>query len=82
MKTGIRVIAKWSVAVVSCSSLSRARREAQGHHRRKTAAGPGGTDQQSILLLIRSPQTQVLGIAVATGDASLGKKSRGRARHA
>jgi len=32
------------------------------------AAGPGGTDQQSILLLIQSPQTEVLGIAVVTGD--------------
>jgi inosine-uridine nucleoside N-ribohydrolase len=32
------------------------------------AAGPGGTDQQSILLLIQSPQTEVLGITVVTGD--------------
>jgi inosine-uridine nucleoside N-ribohydrolase len=35
------------------------------------AAGPGGTDQQSMLLLIQSPQTDVLGIAVVTGDAWL-----------
>src|SRR5215470_15403895 len=35
------------------------------------AAGPGGTDQQAILLLIQSPQTQVLGITVVTGDAWL-----------
>src|ERR1051326_5055613 len=35
------------------------------------AAGPGGTDQQSILLLIQSPHTQVLGITVVTGDAWL-----------
>ncbi len=35
------------------------------------AAGPGGTDQQSMLLLIQSPQTQVLGITVVTGDAWL-----------
>lgn len=35
------------------------------------AAGPGGTDQQSILLLIQSPQTQVLGVTVVTGDAWL-----------
>jgi inosine-uridine nucleoside N-ribohydrolase len=35
------------------------------------AAGPGGTDQQSILLLVQSPQTQVLGITVVTGDAWL-----------
>ena len=32
------------------------------------AAGPAGTDQQSILLLIQSPQIQVLGITVVTGD--------------
>jgi purine nucleosidase len=32
------------------------------------AAGPAGTDQQSILVLIQSPQTQVLGITVVTGD--------------
>jgi purine nucleosidase len=32
------------------------------------AAGPGGTDQQSIMLLIQSPQTEVLGITVVTGD--------------
>lgn len=35
------------------------------------AAGPAGTDQTSILLLIQSPQTQVLGITVVTGDAWL-----------
>jgi purine nucleosidase len=32
------------------------------------AAGPAGTDQQSILLLIQSSQTEVLGITVVTGD--------------
>jgi len=35
------------------------------------AAGPGGTDQQSILLFIQSPQTEVLGVTVVTGDAWL-----------
>src|SRR5438445_9074387 len=35
------------------------------------ADGPGGTDQQSMLLLIQSPQTEVLGITVVTGDAWL-----------
>jgi purine nucleosidase len=35
------------------------------------AAGPGGTDQQAMLLLIQSPQTEVLGIAVVTGDSWL-----------
>src|SRR6202140_89917 len=32
------------------------------------AAGPAGTDQQSILLLSQSPQTEVLGVTVVTGD--------------
>jgi len=31
-------------------------------------AGPAGTDLQSTLLLIQSPQTEVLGITVVTGD--------------
>jgi purine nucleosidase len=35
------------------------------------AAGPGGTDQQSILLLIQSAQTEVLGVTVVTGDGWL-----------
>jgi purine nucleosidase len=44
-----------------------------GQERRKIiidqdAAGPAGTDQQSMLLLIQSPQTEVLGITVVTGD--------------
>jgi purine nucleosidase len=32
-------------------------------------AGPGGTDMQAILTLINSPETDVLGITVLTGDA-------------
>src|SRR6478752_9603241 len=35
------------------------------------AGGPAGTDQQSMLLLIQSPQTEVLGITVVTGDGWL-----------
>ncbi|HXZ41703.1 MAG TPA: nucleoside hydrolase [Terriglobales bacterium] len=31
-------------------------------------AGPGGTDQQSMLLLIQSPRTDVLGLTMVTGD--------------
>jgi inosine-uridine nucleoside N-ribohydrolase len=33
------------------------------------AAGPGGTDMQAILALINSPDTDVLGVTVITGDA-------------
>src|SRR5712672_2138304 len=35
------------------------------------AAGPAGTDLQSTLLLIQSPQTEVLGVTVVTGDGWL-----------
>ena len=38
------------------------------------AAGPGGSDQQAILMLIQSPQTEVLGITVVTGDAWLNEE--------
>src|ERR1700756_642979 len=46
---------------------------AAGQERRKIIidqdeAGPAGTDLQSTLLLIQSPQTDVLGLPVATGD--------------
>src|SRR5271157_1360574 len=33
------------------------------------AAGPGGTDMMSILVLLQSPQVETLGITVVTGDA-------------
>src|ERR1700735_4677055 len=32
-------------------------------------SGPGGTDMQAVLALIQSPETDVLGIPVVTGDA-------------
>ena len=32
-------------------------------------AGPGGTNMQALLALVNSPETQVLGITVVTGDA-------------
>jgi inosine-uridine nucleoside N-ribohydrolase len=38
------------------------------------AAGPAGTDQQSILLLIQSPKAEVLGITVVTGDQWLNEE--------
>jgi purine nucleosidase len=38
------------------------------------AAGPAATDQQSMLLLIQSPQTDVLGITVVTGDQWLNEE--------
>src|ERR1700683_5377121 len=59
-----------AMALLLISSLTGG---AQPSERRKIiidqdAAGPAGTDQQSMLLLIQSPQTEVLGITVVTGD--------------
>ena len=47
---------------------------AQAQSKRKViidqdAAGPGGTDMQAILAVVNSPETEVLGITVLTGDA-------------
>ena len=58
-----------AILLLSCASHA-------AENRRKIiidqdAAGPAGTDQQAILLLIQSPQTEVLGITVVTGDAWL-----------
>ena len=38
------------------------------------AAGPAGTDQTSMLLLIQSPHTEVVGITVVTGDQWLNEE--------
>src|SRR5438046_10589988 len=67
---------KFARAWVLAATVLMACLEASGQQRRKIiidqdAAGPGGTDQQAILLLIQSPQTEVLGITVVTGDAWL-----------
>jgi len=61
----------WVVAAILMTYLT-----SWGQEKRKIiidqdAAGPGGTDQQSILLLVQSPQTEVLGVTVVTGDAWL-----------
>ena len=68
MKFG-RIWVLAAILLVACLTAS-------GQGKRKIiidqdAAGPGGTDQQSILLLIQSPQTEVLGVTVVTGDAWL-----------
>jgi purine nucleosidase len=61
------------VACLACCGQMQAQGQEQRNEKRKIiidqdAAGPAGTDQQSMLLLIQSPQTQVLGITVVTGD--------------
>src|SRR5260221_4833704 len=74
------ILMAWAVAPAS-RRLSRGRpgpvsHLAQGEDKRKIiidqdAAGTAGTDQQAILFLIQSPQTEGLGITVVTGDALL-----------
>ena len=70
-------IAVATAVLVACLlAQGQARDQAQNQDRRKViidqdAAGPAGTDQQAILLLIQSPRTEVLGITVVTGDAWL-----------
>jgi inosine-uridine nucleoside N-ribohydrolase len=71
MKLGrvLRLIELVTLILVTCLA-------SQAQSKRKViidqdAAGPAGTDQQAILLLIQSPQTEVLGITVVTGDAWL-----------
>ena len=58
-------------AIVLSVSLTASSQEKRKIIIDQDAAGPGGTDQQAILMLIQSPQTQVLGITVVTGDAWL-----------
>src|SRR5271155_6126667 len=71
MKLGRARSVVTAVLLLSCLTLSCL--TCLGQAKRKIiidqdAAGPAGTDQQSILLLIQSPQTEVLGITVVTGD--------------
>jgi len=54
-----------AVLLMSCLTLGQGKRKIIID---QDAAGPAGTDQQSMLLLIQSPQTEVLGITVVTGD--------------
>jgi len=68
---GTRTVYRWWFVFLVVSMLTCGR--ASGQERRKIIidqdeAGPAGTDLQSTLLLIQSPQTDVLGITVVTGD--------------
>jgi purine nucleosidase len=72
----MRLVRLWLVAitVLLFTSLSGWSQQSSGKRKiiiDQDAAGPGGTDQQSILLLVQSPQTEVLGVTVVTGDAWL-----------
>src|SRR5258706_8477015 len=70
MKLRQIVVVAATLVLMTCLTL------AQNGAKRKIiidqdAAGPAGTDQQSMLVLIQSPKTDVLGITVVTGDAWL-----------
>src|ERR1035437_777301 len=74
----LRWAAVASVILLPClvSQSQAQNKDDQNQDKRKViidqdAAGPAGTDQQAILLLIQSPRTEVLGITVVTGDAWL-----------
>jgi len=56
----------FSVALLAPYSFAQSKRKVVID---QDAAGPGGTDQQAILALVNSPDTEVLGITVLTGDA-------------
>ena len=65
-----RVLAAAGVLVLVAGFASPA--FAQSKHKviiDQDAAGPGGTDMQAILAIVNSPDTDVLGITVLTGDA-------------
>src|SRR5246127_265081 len=59
---------RWFAAVVLVSCLTCHAQEKRKVIIDQDAAGPAGSDQQAMLVLIQSPQTEVLGITVVTGD--------------
>jgi inosine-uridine nucleoside N-ribohydrolase len=63
--SGFRLIAIVAVLATCVTSWAQEKRKVIID---QDAAGPAGTDLQSTLLLIQSPQTDVLGITVVTGD--------------
>src|SRR6202021_3910662 len=69
----MRLLRLWIVVAVLFAACFPARSQQSSGKRKiiidQDAAGPGGTDQQAILLLIQSPQTAVLGVTVVTGEA-------------
>ena len=68
----MRVVRLWScVVLIAFGCLEGVAQEKRKIIIDQDAAGPAGSDQQAILLLIQSPQAQVLGITVVTGDAWL-----------
>jgi inosine-uridine nucleoside N-ribohydrolase len=74
MKWSFRCCLFLLLALCAASSASAQTKPFEAQGKRKViidqdAAGPGGTDMQAILALVNSPDTEVLGITVLTGDA-------------
>src|SRR4029077_6253265 len=69
---GLRPVVRGVAKALLCTALFALSLSAQYKREviiEQDAAGPGGTDMQSILALVNSPDTDVLGITVLTGDA-------------
>ncbi|PWU03197.1 MAG: nucleoside hydrolase [Terriglobia bacterium] len=64
----MRTLKRIIVGVLVCAAAALAQ-EKQYVVIDQDAAGPGGTDMMSILLLLQSPSVETLGITVVTGDA-------------
>ena len=64
----MRIVRVLMMAALMVASLSAAAQQKRKVIIDQDAAGPAGTDQQSMLVLIQSPQAEVLGITVVTGD--------------
>ena len=63
----ILCLAAIAACALACGTLA----HAQGSRKviiDQDCAGPGGTDMQAVLALVNSPETDVLGITVVTGD--------------
>src|SRR6266853_5154070 len=71
MKSGRILFAAAALLLATFNSASQEKRKIIID---QDAAGPAGTDQQSMLLLIQSPLTEVLGITVVTGDQWLNEE--------
>jgi inosine-uridine nucleoside N-ribohydrolase len=69
-KAMMKCLLRWCVVAIACGVCVAA---VSAQTKRKViidqdCAGPGGTDMQSILALVNSPEAEVLGITVLTGD--------------
>src|SRR5580765_3274569 len=69
---GSRPVVRGVAKALLCTALFALSLSAQSKRKviiDQDASGPGGTDMQAILALVNSPDTDVLGITVLTGDA-------------